>query len=74
MVTPAMKLKAFLWKKSYDQTRQYIKKPRHYLAKKFPYSQVFPVVMYRCDSWTLKKAEHRRIRINAFELGVGENS
>ena len=27
---------------------------------------VFPVVMYGCDSWTVKKAEHRRIA--AFEL------
>ena len=27
---------------------------------------VFPVVMYGCESWTVKKAEHRRI--NAFEL------
>ena len=27
---------------------------------------VFPVVMYGCDSWTVKKAEHRRI--DAFEL------
>ena len=27
---------------------------------------VFPVVMYACDSWTIKKAEHRRI--DAFEL------
>ena len=24
-------------------------------------AMVFPVVMYRCESWTLKKAEHRRI-------------
>ena len=29
-------------------------------------SMVFPVVMYRCDSWTIKKAEHWRI--DAFEL------
>ena len=29
-------------------------------------SMVFPVVMYGCESWTLKKAEH--IRIDAFEL------
>ena len=29
-------------------------------------AMVFPVVMYRCESWTIKKAEHRRI--NAFEL------
>ena len=28
---------------------------------------VFPVVMYGCDSWTIKKTEHRRI--DAFELG-----
>ena len=28
---------------------------------------VFPVVMYGCESWTIKKAEHRRI--DAFELG-----
>ena len=29
-------------------------------------AMVFPVVMYRCESWTIKKAEHRRI--GAFEL------
>ena len=29
-------------------------------------SVVFPVVMYGCESWTVKKAEHQRI--NAFEL------
>ena len=32
---------------------------------------VFPVVMYGCESWTIKKAEHRRI--DAFD-GVGEDS
>ena len=29
-------------------------------------AMVFPLVMYRCESWTVKKAEHQRI--NAFEL------
>ena len=29
-------------------------------------AMVFPVVMYGCESWTIKKAEHRRI--NAFKL------
>ena len=29
-------------------------------------AMVFPVVIYGCDSWTIKKAEHRRI--DAFEL------
>ena len=32
---------------------------------------VFPVVMYGCDSWTIKKAEHRRT--DAFELWYGED-
>ena len=35
-------------------------------------AMVFPVVMYGCESWTIKKAEHRRI--DAFECGVGEDS
>ena len=29
-------------------------------------AMVFPVVMYGCESWTIKKAEHRRI--DGFEL------
>ena len=33
---------------------------------------VFPVVMYGCESWTIKKAEHRRI--DAFELWVLEKT
>ena len=32
----------------------------------YPLWEVFPVVMYGCESWTKKKAEHRRI--DAFEL------
>ena len=35
-------------------------------------AMVFPVVLYGCESWTIKKAEHQRI--DAFELGVGEDS
>ena len=37
----------------------YIKKQRHHSANKGLESQ-FPVVMYRCESWTIKKAEHWR--------------
>ena len=33
---------------------------------------VFPVVMYRCESWTIKKAERRKI--DTFELWCGEYS
>ena len=45
---------------TYDQPRQHNKKQRHYFADKDPYSQamVFPVVMYGCEIWTIKKAEH----------------
>ena len=35
-------------------------------------TMVFPVVMYGCDSWTTKKAEHRKT--DAFELCFGEDS
>ena len=34
-------------------------------------AMVFPVVMYGCESWTIKKAEHQRI--DAFELGVEDS-
>ena len=55
------------WKKSYDQTTQHIKKQRHYFTNKgLVKAKVFPVVMYGCKSWTIKKAEHQRI--DAFEL------
>ena len=33
---------------------------------------IFSVVMYGCESWTIKKAEHRRV--DAFELWCGEDS
>ena len=35
-------------------------------------AMVFPTVMYGCESWSVKKAEHRRI--DAFNCGVGEDS
>ena len=56
------------WKEIYDQPRQHIKKQRHYFAKKghLVKAMVFPVVMYECESWNVKKAEHQRI--DAFEL------
>ena len=54
------------WKDSYDQPRQHIEK--HYLATKvcLVKAMVFPVVMYGCENWTVKKAE--RWRIEASEL------
>ena len=57
-----------LGRKSYDQPRQHIKKQRHCFANRghLIKAMVFPVVMYGCKSWTIKKAEHRRI--DAFEV------
>ena len=56
------------WKESYDQTRQYIKKQRHYFANNGPSNQsyCFSSVRYGCESWTIKKAGCWRI--DAFEL------
>ena len=68
MVTVAMKLKDAPWKKSYGQPRQHIKEQKHYFGNKGPSNQamVFPVLVYECESWTVKKAEHRIT--DAFEL------
>ena len=56
------------WKESSDQTRQHIKKQRYYFVNKDLSSQGygFSVIMYGCESWTIKKVECRRI--DAFEL------
>ena len=56
------------WKKSYDKPRLHIKKQRHNLDKKFHIvkAMFLPVVMYRCESWTIKKTENQRT--DAFEL------
>ena len=55
------------WKKSYDQlsilkSRDITLTTKDHLVK----AMVFPVVMYRCETWTIKKVEHRRN--DAFKL------
>ena len=56
------------WKKSYGQPRQHIKSRDITLPTKICLvkAMVFPVVMYGCESWTMKKTEHWSI--DAFEL------
>ena len=57
------------WKESYDQPRPLIKKQRRYIANKYPSCQgysFFPVSMYECESWNVKKAECQRI--DAFQM------
>ena len=56
------------WKVSYDQPRQNIKNRDITFSTKVHLVKavVFPVVMYGCESWTIKKAGHQKI--DAFEL------
>ena len=51
-----------------------MKKQRHYLPTMVHLvkAMVFPVVMYGCESWTVKKTECQKIE--AFELCVGKDS
>ena len=69
MVTAAMKLRGLLLGRkamanldSVLKSRDITLSTKVYLVK----AMIFPVVMYRCDSWTIKKSEPRRI--DAFEL------
>ena len=60
MVIAAMKLKdAYSLEGSYDQPSQHVKKQRYCFAKDGPSvkAMVFPVAMYVCESWTIKKDE-----------------
>ena len=59
MVTAAMKLKDAPWKKSYDHLDSMLKRRDITLPTKVSLVKAlfFPVVMYRCESWTIKKAE-----------------
>ena len=56
------------WKKSCNQPGQHIKNRDITLSTKVHLvkAMVFPMVMYRCESWTVQKAEHWKI--DAFEL------
>ena len=55
------------WKKSFGLDSILKSRDMTLLAKvQLVKAMVFPVVMYGCNSWTIKKAEHQRI--DAFEL------
>ena len=57
------------WKESYDQPRQHIKKQiKVHLVK----AMVFPIVMYECQSWTIKKAIAEELML--LNCGVGKDS
>ena len=64
------------WKEGYDKPKQHIKKQRHHIADKGPSSQsymVFPVIVYGCEGWTIKKAEHQK-DLMLSNCGGGEDS
>ena len=70
-VTAAMKLKdrlLLLGRKAVTKLHSVLKSRNITLPTKVRIvkAMVFPVVMYRCESWTMKKTEHRRT--DAFEL------
>ena len=69
MVTAAMKLRRLLLGRKFMTNLDSILKNRDITIQKkvcLVKAMVFPVVMYGCEIWTIKKAEHRRM--DAFQL------
>ena len=62
------------WKESYGQTRQHIRKQRHYFTNKVRLvkAMVSPVVMYGCDNRTIKKIMAEELML--LNCRVGEDS
>ena len=60
-MTAVMKIKDAPCQQNYDKTRQCIKKQRHHFAIRGPYSQNYSFSSSHVQSWTIKKAECRRI-------------
>ena len=75
MVTAAMKLKdACSLEEKLDQHRQYIKKQNYYFADKvcLVKPMLFPVVMYGCESWAIRKLSAKELIL--LNCGVGKDS
>ena len=69
MVTVTVSLKLLApWKESYDTPKQQLKNRNITLQTNvlIVKDMIFPVVMYRCDRWTITKVECQRI--DTFEL------
>ena len=68
-MTAAMKLKDAPWKKSYDKSRWHIIKQNHPLLTKvcIVKAMVFPVVIYGCESWTIKLSKD----LEVIQLAIG---
>ena len=74
MVTAAMKLKDTSWKKSYDHLDSILKSRDITLPTKVHLVKaiIFPVVIYGCESWTIKKLSTEELML--LNRGVGEDS
>ena len=75
MVTEAMKLRhLLLGRKAMTNLDSILKSRDVTLSTKVRLvkGMVFPVVMYGCESWTIKKAEHKELML--LNCGVGEDS
>ena len=72
MVTAAMKLKdTCSLEGSYDKSKQCIKKQRHHFANKgIVKAIVFPVVMYECESWIIRRLSTEELML--WNCAVGE--
>ena len=62
------------WKKNYDEPRQHIQKQRYYFADKAHIVKVmiFPVVIYGCESWTIKRLNTEELML--LNCDAGEDS
>ena len=62
------------WKKSYNKPREHIKSRDIILLTKvcIVRAMIFPVVMYGCESWTIKKLSAKELIPSNF--GAGEDS
>ena len=72
---PGHKVKTFLfWKKAMTNIDSMLKSRDITLATKVHLvkAMVFPVVMYRCESWTIKKLSAKELTL--LSCGVGEDS
>ena len=56
------------WSRTELDTTEQLLPTKVHLVK----AMVFPVVLYGCESWTIKKAEHQRTML--LNCGVGEDS
>ena len=63
-----IKTSMFLRRRAMKNLESILKRQRHHCADKVHLvkATVFPIVIYGCESWAIKKAEH--LRIDAFEL------